>query len=122
MGLKDFFSKDYETSDTSSYQTLKTHYYRSKYEDSKNALINIINDKKGIILDDNIDFQELLFETKDYSCIVKFTTITPYEIAVDFKITTFNFLGLGKGKKEIEDLYRLLDNKLQFKGVSLYKG
>lgn len=122
MGLKDIFSKDYETSDNHQIQSLKTHYYRARYEESKEALNKIIKNKNGIILDDNTSYQELLFETKDYSCTAKFTSITPYEIAIDFKITTFNFLGLGKGRKEIELLYKELDQLLQFKGVGLYKG
>ena len=50
------------------------------------------------------------------------TVTSPVETAVDFKVTTYNIFGFGKGKKVIEELYKKLDKKLTFKGVGLFKG
>ncbi len=122
MAFRDFFKKDFETSDNSSYNTLKTHYYRNRYEEVKEALYELIKEEKGNLQDENDQYQEVLFETSGYSCIIKITSTTPIEHAIDFKVNTYNLFGFGKGKKVIERLYALLDNKLQFKGIALFKG
>ena len=122
MGIRDFFKKDFETSDNSSYDTLRTHYYRNRIDEVKESIYELIKEEKGNLQDENENYQEILFETSGYSCIVKITSITPIEHAIDFKVNTYNLLGFGKGKKVIERLYSSLDNKLSFKGIALYKG
>ena len=122
MGFRDFFKKDFETSDNSSYPTLKTHYYRNRLDEVKKCIYEMIKLEKGNLQDENDVYQEILFETSGYSCIVKITSTTPIEHAIDFKVNTYNLLGLGKGKKVIERLYSYLDNNLQFKGIALFKG
>ena len=76
----------------------------------------------SVLFDENELYLEIYFETSDYSCICKVTATSPVETAVDFKVTTYNLFGFGKGKKVIEELYKLLDKKLTFKGVGLFKG
>lgn len=122
MAFRDFFKKDFETSDNSSYDTLKTHYYRNRIDEVKEALYELIKEQKGNLQDENEDYQELLFETSGYSCIVKITSTTPIEHAIDFKVNTYNLIGFGKGKKVIEGFYDYLDKKLSFKGIALFKG
>ena len=122
MGFKDFFKKDFETSDNSSYETLKTHYYRNRIDEVKEAIHELINEEKGHLQDENDTYQEILFETSGYSCTVKITSTTPIEHAIDFKVNTYNLIGFGKGKKVIENFYSILDKKLSFKGISLFKG
>lgn len=122
MGLRDLFKKDFETFDNSSYDTLRTHYYRNRLDEVKKCIYEMIKSEKGNLQDENDVYQEILFETSGYSCIVKITSTTPIEHAIDFKINTYNLLGLGKGKKVIERLYSYLDNNLQFKGIALFKG
>ena len=51
-------------------------------------------------------YQEIYFDTSGYSCICKVTVTSPVETAVDFKVTTYNLFGFGKGKKVIEELYK----------------
>lgn len=121
MRFKDYFSKDFESSDNSFYESLRTRYYRAKYEDAKKKVLEIISEEKGKVLDENEDYREILFETSGYSCTVCFVPTTPVEIAIDFKVTTFNFLGMGKGKKIIEELYKKVDARLPLKGIALYK-
>ena len=122
MGLRDLFKKDFETFDNSSYDTLRTHYYRNRLDEVKKCIYEMIKLEKGNLQDENDVYQEILFETSGYSCIVKITSTTPIEHAIDFKVNTYNLLGLGKGKKVIERLYSYLDNNLQFKGIALFKG
>ena len=109
MGFRDFFKKDFETSDNSSYDTLRTHYYRNRLDEVKEELYDFIKEEKGNLQDENDNYQEILFERSGYSCIIKITSITPIEHAIDFKVNTYNLLGFGKGKKIIERLDSCLD-------------
>lgn len=122
MRFKDYFVKDFETHDEHYYPELKTHYYRCKEDDAIDAVKQLVKEVKGKIIDENELYLEIYFETSDYSCICKVTATSPVETAVDFKVTTYNLFGFGKGKKVIEELYKLLDKKLTFKGVGLFKG
>lgn len=122
MRFKDYFSKDFESTENNYYPTLRTRYYRARINEAKDALLEVIEEEKGNIIDDNETYMETLFECPEYSCTARLIATSPVEIAVDFKVTTFSFFGFGKGKKVIEKLYQKMDNKLQFKGVGLYKG
>lgn len=122
MRFKDYFVKDFETNDDHFYNELRTHYYRCKGDDAIDAIHQLIKEEKGKIIDENEMYQEIYFDTSGYSCICKVTVTSPVETAVDFKVTTYNLFGFGKGKKVIEELYKKLDKKLTFKGVGLFKG
>lgn len=122
MKVKDFFSNNFVTSENNYYESLRTRYYRAKITEAKNAVYDLISSEKGKMVEENDTFSEILYETPLYSCTVILVSTGPVEIAIDFSVTTYNFLGLGKGKKVIEHLYQQLDSKLTFKGIALYKG
>ena len=122
MKFSDYFKKNFETSDNASYPELGTRYYRNKIEDGLTALKEMISEVKAVIVDENEIYQEILFETSAFSCTAKITVTTPVEMAIDFNIVTYNFLGLGKGIKYIQSFYEILDKKLSLKGTCLYRG
>lgn len=122
MKISDYFKKNFETSDNTSYEKLGTRYYRAKLADGLNALKEMIDEVNARIVDENENFQEILFESAQYSCTAKITATTPVEIAIDFNIMTFNFIGMLKGIKYIENFYQILDKKLAYKGSCLYRG
>ena len=122
MKFGDYFKKNFETTDNSEYKELETRYYRAKLEDGMEALKEMISEVKARIIDENEYYQEILFETAQYSCTAKVTATTPVEIAIDFTITTFNFIGMLKGMKYIQSFYEIMDKKLTFKGTALYRG
>ena len=122
MKFTDYFKKNFETSDNSVYKELETRYYRAKMEDGMTAVKEMINEVKAKIIDENEYYQEILFETAQYSCTAKVTATTPVEIAIDFTITTFNFIGMLKGIKFIQSFYEIIDKKITFKGTALYRG
>ena len=122
MKFSDYFKKNFETSDNTSYPELETRYYRNKIEDGMRALKEMISEVGAVIVDENDIYQEILFETSNFSCTAKITVTTPVELAIDFNIVTYNFLGLLKGLKHIESFYQILDKKLSLKGTCLYRG
>lgn len=121
MKFSDYFSNNFQTSENNNYLSLQTHYYRARYEEAKAKVLEIIEEEKGKLLDDNETYSELYYETTGYNCTVTVMQTKPGEIAIDFRITTYDFISFGRGKKVIERLYKLLDSKLSFKGIALNK-
>lgn len=121
MKFADYFSNNFESSENNIYESLKTRYYRNRINEATDAVKQIIELEKGRIIDENEKFCEIFYETVSYDCTVTFIIMNPLEIAIDFRVTTFNFISFGKGKKVIEHLYNELDKRLQFKGVALSK-
>ena len=121
MKFSDYFSNNFETKEDHMYETLRTHYYRARLEEAKKEVLDLIEREKGKIIDDNEKYSEIYYETPSYNCTVTLIATTPVEIAIDFRVTTYNFISFGKGKKVIENLYKDLDSKLSYKGISLYK-
>lgn len=122
MKFSDYFRKNFETSDNTTYPELETRYYRNKLDDGLTALKEMIAEVGAVIIDENADYLEILFETSNYSCTAKITVTTAVEIGIDFNIITYNFLGMGKGLKYISSFYEILNKKLSLKGTCLYRG
>lgn len=121
MKFSDYFSKNFETKEDHMYDTLRTHYYRSRLDEAKKEVMDLIEREKGRVIDDNEKYSEIYYETPNYNCTVTLIVTTPVEVAIDFRVTTYDLISFGKGKKVIEKLYKDLDSKLSFKGISLYK-
>lgn len=122
MAFKDIFNKNFETRDDSPIEALKSHYYRCRYNDALKKLKELINNEKAVLIDENPTYHEYLFRNNSYDCVCTLTEINPTEIAIDFKIQTFDLLSFGKGKKIIAGFYKYFDSNLNFKGLGLYKG
>ena len=122
MKFTDNFKKNFETSDNSYIPELSTRYYRAKDYEGMEAIKEMIREISATIMDENEYYLEILFEKSDFACTSKVTAISVMEIAIDFNITTFNLIGLGKGIKLIKSFYDMLDKKLTLKGVGLYRG
>lgn len=122
MKFRDYFNNDFETMEDHYLPELRTRYYRCTNETAKNAVMDLIENENAKIRDIVEQYNEVFFQGKNYTCII--TVISPRigETAVDIKVTTYKVLPRGLGKKIIERMYKYLDSKLPFKGVSLYKG
>jgi hypothetical protein len=121
MKFSDYFSNDFETSENHYLPELRTRYYRCRNNAAKEASLKLIKDERGKVRAVNDEHHEIFFETSSYTCIFTIISPTITETAIDIKITTNKFLPLGAGRKIIIRLYEMLDKRLPFKGVSLYK-
>ena len=122
MGIKDIFNKSFETHDSNNNDLLKTHYYRCRYSEAVAKVKDLIESEKAQLVNEDHQYHEYLFKTGNYDCICTITEINPTEIAIDFKIETYDLLSFGKGKKLIARFYEFLNNNLSFKGLGLFKG
>lgn len=121
MKFRDYFTNDFETGENHYLPELRTRYYRCRNDVATEEILKMIDVEKGKVKAHLKDHHEVFYQAPGYTSTI--TIISPRigETAIDIKITTYKILPLGAGKKIIERLYKYLDSKLQFKGVSLYK-
>lgn len=122
MKFRDFFNNDFETMEDHYIPELRTRYYRCTNEVAKQAVMDLIEYENAKLKEIVEQYNEIFFQGSNYTCII--TVISPRigETAIDIKTTTYKTIPAGAGKKIIERMYKYLDSKLPFKGVSLYKG
>lgn len=121
MKFRDYFSNNFETGENHYLDNLRTRYYRARNEEVEKVIEEMIISEKGVLKAKNENFREIYYECPDYSCTVVVIGPRPTETAVDLNVTTYKILPLGKATKIIDRIYKYLDNKLPFKGVSLYR-
>lgn len=121
MKLKYYFSKDFYTSDNHELETMQTHYYRVRKEKAIEAVCEMLKDEKAKVKSIDQERGEVIFDHMDYSGTATISSPSFTETGIDFNVLTFNFLPTAKGKKVIENFYKILDKKLDFKGSGLYK-
>ena len=118
MGLKDYFNKSAETSDKSSIEGLRTHYYRGRVEQVTEAVCTCLKKDGAIVRNVDNERHEINFDSAMYSGVATLSVVSFTEIAVDFNLMTFNILPGQKGKKAIERLYSYLDRELELKKMN----
>ena len=121
MRFGDYFTNDFETSENHYLPELRTRYYRCRNEAAKEQVIKLAEEEKAKIRDINDVHNEIFIETPSKTSIATIISPKITETAVDFKVTTNKILPLGAGRKVIMRLYEMLDKRLPFKGVALYK-
>ena len=122
MKFKDYFNNDFETLEDHYIPELRTRYYRCTADAAKKTVMDLIEHEQAKLREVVEQYNEIFFQGSNYTCII--TVISPRiaETAIDIKITTYKAIPAGAGKKIIDRMYKYLDSKLSFKGVSLYKG
>ena len=111
-----------ETSENSSKLTLQTHYYKASYEQVRNVYLEALDSLKHNVVSVNDDYAEVYSEIPHMTVIAKIIMQSPLETSIDFEIHA-EFL-MGNNKKAfnfIETIYKKLEEKYEFKGVSLHK-
>ena len=121
MKLRDYFSKDFQTSDNHEIETLRTHYYRCLKDKALETVVAMAKEMKCKVKHVDNDRGEIIFDHLDYNACAIITATSYTEMAIDFTILTYNVLPTAPVKKAIEKFYKYLDSKLEFKGTGLYK-
>lgn len=119
--MKHFFSNDFETKDNHELAELKTHYYRARYDDVKDAILRYAKEKGMTVRSVDDQHKEIYLQAQKFHLILVLVNPNPAETSVDMKITTYYFIGMKRGIQVINQLYLHLNKKLTFKGVGLYR-
>jgi hypothetical protein len=120
MGLFDFASNVAETFETNTNNQLKTHYYKDRYNNIKQIVLNYALINKITVRSEDDVHGEIYLQAGNYHMIVSILQVSPLETAVDVKVQTYRILGLFKPVKLILNLFKHIDSKANFKGVGLH--
>ena len=111
-----------ETSENSSKLALQTHYYKASYEQIKNVYLETIENLKHTIVSVNDDYSEIYSEVPHMTVIAKIIMQDSLETSIDFEIHAEYLMGNNKkALKFIDHVLKKIEEKYQFKGVSLHK-
>lgn len=117
MGFLDFFVRDVETSDYPNNPKLRTHYYRSDYQKTKDTLMRYLRNKNYPIKHVDDTYGEILVETSSFHMIFTVKKAGVLNSSVDIKVSVYNLIPAGKPFKMIQEIYTYLDKELQVVGV-----
>ena len=113
MGFKDYFRKNFETSDNHEYSTLRTHYYIAKKEEAIEAVNNLLAKEKVLSSVVNEARGEIIFEARNCGGTFTITNLSYTNCAIDIQVNTYNILPGLKGIRIIEHYYEELDKMLR---------
>jgi len=120
MGLKGFLSNEMETRELHSDVQLRSRYYKTTKKNAVSELQEYCDSKGLMVKNYNESLGELFIQGGMFHVMVSIVQITPLETSIDFKVQTYKIIGMNAPKKLIVELYKYLDSKLTFKGVSLH--
>lgn len=112
MGLADFFSNDFQTTDNHSNHVLKTRYYRGDYNKIKSEIIDVAKKMGFVVQEVNDDYKEIRIDSRRQEMIFNVFSISYFEQAVDIKVNTRYLISCGRGLKLIESFYKELGKNL----------
>jgi hypothetical protein len=120
MSLASFFLTSCETRELHVDPALRTHYYRNGFKDVLAAFERLSEQASLDVKNVDQTHGEVYLLGNGFDCIATVSRITPVESGIDFKVNWFGFSGLGRPKRKVVALYKILDSLLKFKGVSLH--
>ncbi len=120
MSIRSFFSPRSETKELHAEQELRTRYYRNTFKQCLEAVKAMAEEKNLEVRDVNMEHGEVYLLGFGYDVITTITKVTPIEVGIDFKVNFFTTFGFNRPKNKISELYDALDDRLNFKGVSLH--
>lgn len=120
MAFFNFTSNLAETKELHTNPYLRTRYYKGRYSNIKEIVINYAKANKIIVKSVDDTHGEVYLQANRFHIIVSILQVSPLETAVDIKVQTYKLLGLYKPLKIITGLYNYIDSKADFKGIGLH--
>ncbi len=120
MGFVSYFSPRAESKELHSDIALRSHYYKTNYAKTRDAIINHAHDLDLGVRTIDDEHREVFLQGSKYHIIFSLVQVTPYETSVDMKVEMYSGIGMNRPRKKIIQFYQYLDQKLPFKGVSLH--
>lgn len=111
-----------ETGENQKKLVLQSHYYKASYEEIKKVYVEILEELNYDIVSVNDDYTEIYAEVPHMEVIAKIIEQDVKETSIDFYINSdYMFGSKGKAEKFIQEVYNKIEQKYEFKGVSLHK-
>lgn len=110
-----------ETGENEVNKLYQTHYYKASYEQIKALYKEFLAKENYTILSENDDYSEIFAEKGAIAVTAKIIMQNPKETSIDFYMEANGLFGASAGKKFIERVYKMIEEKYEFKGLSLHK-
>jgi len=119
--LKGLISNHNETSDNHKDEQLRSHYYKTSQAKAIEAVKEVIAQMDGYQIG-NIqeDRGEISVKGKKAFMVITIITVRPFEISIDFSVTSESVLPMdfGYSRKVILSMYEKLDKVLPYVGTA----
>ena len=111
----------YETNENDQYDVFKTHSYKASSDQIKQAVLDWANNKNYQLVSWDDDFNEGSFVLPHMNLTVKIIMQNPRETSIDLFIeSTYLFGNKKKSVALFMEIYDMLANKFEFKGLGLH--
>ena len=111
-----------ETCERGASELVTTHYFKTSYEKSKAAYLEILNELGYDVISIDDNYCEVFAEVPHMTVLAKFTEQNPRETAVDFYINAeYLLFSKKKALTFIEIAYTELESRFELKGTGLRK-
>lgn len=113
-------AKEYQTSETSKVDWLKTRWYKANFQMAKKAVLKVIEDCgfKAEVTDDT--YGEIFIDQQKFSMTITIFEYSISETSVDVHYESKRLIDIAAGRSDIEAFYIRLNDYLEFKGLSLH--
>ena len=111
-----------ETAEGQDIELLKTHYYKTNYEDMRNATIEFLEKNHFEYMPFNDDYGETMCQKGKFTITIKIIQQNLRETSIDFFMQYEGFF--GRKRKMINfltNIYNHLNKKFEFKGLGLHQ-
>ena len=110
-----------ETSENSTKEFLKTHYYKCNYAKLKKAVFDVLDELGFDLTNEDDEYYEHLFQRHDVNLTLKFNEFNQRETCIDFFIDAYYFLfPKSKVEKLMTIIYAKVNKLVEFKGLGLH--
>ena len=110
-----------ETHENDAIEIFKTHYYKTNYDNMKNAYIEFMKNNGFQVQEFNNDYGEGVAYNNKMSITAKIIMQNQRETSIDFFIECNGFFGKAKVINFLEEVYSYLAKKFEFKGLGLHQ-
>ncbi len=99
---------------------MKTHWYDARYDECRNAIIDIARDFQMNIVNINDEYKEIFVVNSKYKLMIKVTEYTFHETSIDLYLEKLSAFDLGAWRRFIARWHDRLGHKLPFIGIALH--
>ena len=111
-----------ETKENEKDGLLKTHYYKTSYDEMKDVYLHFLEDQCYRVVSIEDGYNEIFAEIPHMTVTAKIIEQTPRETSIDFYISAeFLFGNTKKGLSFIQQAYRELEKHFELKGLGLHQ-
>lgn len=99
---------------------MKTHWFQARYQECRDAIIDIARDFGMNIVNINDEYKEIFVVNNKYKLMIKVTEFSLTETSIDLYLEKLGFLDISAWKKFIMSWHSRLAKKLPFIGIALH--